>query len=84
MGGPHRSSYANYVLLLRDNGDPAWSFRENGMYVRAATVNFCQARPPHWRPHQWRATAAAAAFYSAKSRRGLASRGGPVCILHST
>ena len=33
MGGPHRSSYANYVLLLRDNGDPTWSFRENGMYV---------------------------------------------------
>ena len=33
MGGPHRSSYANYVLLLRDNGDPAWSFRENGMYI---------------------------------------------------
>ena len=45
---------------------------------RDATANFCQARPPQWRA----AAAAAAAFYSAKSRQGLglgglASRGGP-------
>ena len=40
------------------------------------------ARPPQWRPHQQRAAAASATFYSAKSRQGLghwgiASRGSP-------
>jgi len=48
-------------------------------YFRATTVNFWQASPPQWWPHQWRAVA----FYSAKSRQGLgfgdlASSGGPV------
>ena len=49
---------------------------------RAATANFWQARPSQGRPHQYCATTAAAAFYSAKSRQGLglwglASHGGP-------
>ena len=44
---------------------------------------FWQARPPQWGPHQRRAAAATAVFYSAKSRQGLglgglASRGSPV------
>ena len=33
-------------------------------------LNFWQARPSKWQPHQQHATAAAAAFYSAKSIRG--------------
>ena len=49
---------------------------------RAVTDYFWCARTPHWRPHHLRATAAAGAFYSVKSRQelglgGLASRGGP-------
>ena len=55
---------------------------------RAATANFLQARPPQWQPHQRRAAAAGAAFYSTKSRQGLglgglASRGGPEEVVDS-
>ena len=39
--------------------------------TRAATANFWQARLLQWGPHQQRAVAAGAAFYSAKSRQGL-------------
>ena len=35
---------------------------------RTATKNFGLTRPPPWRPRHWRATAAAAVFYSAKSK----------------
>ena len=50
--------------------------------IRAATADFWQARPRQWQPHHRHATAAAAAFYYAKSRKalslsGLACRDGP-------
>ena len=64
---------------------PFYAERYIGMLFKAATANFWQARPPQWRPHQRRVASAAAIFYSAKSRQGLAlgglaSRGVPAFI----